>query len=64
MILTSITVLLDDNLNVQTTYGARQYPTTFVIDPAGVVRYMHLGEMKTEDLNGYVSELGPTAGST
>jgi peroxiredoxin len=52
-----INVLLDQNLDVQSAYGVNQFPTTFVLDPAGVVRYRHLGEMTEDDLFAYVDEL-------
>jgi thiol-disulfide isomerase/thioredoxin len=56
--ISGINVLLDENLDVQGAYGPSQFPTTYVLDPAGVVKYIHLGEMKTDDLAAYVAELG------
>ena len=57
----SVPVLLDSEYTVQTAYGADLFPTTFVIDPAGVVRDMHLGEMTIGDLNRYVTEITSSA---
>lgn len=50
-------VLLDNDLTVYEGYAVDRLPTTFVIDPTGVVRYKHYGEMTPEDLAAYVSEL-------
>lgn len=52
-----IPVLLDTEYQVQTAYSASLFPTTFVIDPSGIVRDMHLGEMTLADLNGYVDQI-------
>ncbi|MBI5667210.1 MAG: redoxin domain-containing protein [Chloroflexi bacterium] len=52
-----IPVLLDAQGNVFDLYNADRLPTTYVIDAQGVVRYVHLGEMKPDDLIAYVAEL-------
>lgn len=57
--ISGIQVLLDEKLDVQSAYGVRQFPTTYVLDSTGVVRYMHLGEMTTDDLLSYVDDLSP-----
>jgi peroxiredoxin len=49
---------LDGDLEIYNRYNVELLPTTYVIDPAGVVRYAHLGEMTAEDLSAYVAELG------
>lgn len=51
-------VLVDTTYRVQTAYGAKFFPSTFVIDEAGVVRELHTGEMTIEDLNDYVEQFG------
>jgi peroxiredoxin len=56
--ISGIPALLDANLEVYDRYDVQLLPTTYVIDPAGVVRYAHLGEMTAEDLSAYVAELG------
>lgn len=53
-----ISILLDRDYRVQTAYGVDLFPSTFVIDKAGIVRDMHLGEMTLDDLNGYVEQYG------
>jgi peroxiredoxin len=50
-------ILLDMNLDVNTLFDIKVLPTTYVIDPAGVVRYQHLGEMKPDDLAAYLDKL-------
>lgn len=52
-----IPVLLDAEGDVFDLYNADRLPTTYVIDAQGVVRYLHLGEMKPDDLIAYVAEL-------
>ena len=34
------------------------YPTTFLIDSKGILRNLHIGELKEDLLLGYLSELG------
>lgn len=55
--ISGLNVLLDQTLDVYNAYSINVMPTTFVIDPAGVVRYKHLGEMKIDDLQAYVDGL-------
>jgi hypothetical protein len=52
-----VPALLDTDLAVYDAYNIQLLPTTYVIDAAGVVRYMHLGEMTAEDLSTYLAEL-------
>lgn len=56
--ITGLPVLLDTDYRAQTAYDADLFPSTFVIDKAGVVQEMHLGEMKLSDLNNYVERFG------
>ena len=53
----ALPVLLDDTLDVYGAYGIERLPTTFVLDPAGTVRYKHLGEITAADLEAYVARL-------
>ncbi len=55
--ISGIPALLDTGLEIYDRYNVQLLPTTYVIDPAGVVRYAHLGEMTADDLNAYVAEL-------
>jgi len=55
-----LNVLLDTDLETYTAYDVQVMPTTFVIDPGGVVRYKHLGELKMKDLNAYLNEMKAT----
>lgn len=52
-----LTVLLDSNLDVNTAFDIRVLPTTYVLDPAGVVRYRYVGEIRLDELNAVVAEL-------
>jgi thiol-disulfide isomerase/thioredoxin len=55
--ISGIPIALDSEFTVETAYSVEFYPTTYVIDPAGIVYDVHLGEMKVEDLNNYVQRL-------
>lgn len=55
---TELTVLLDPDLTAYDAYGVNRLPVTFVVDPGGVVRYAHVGELTMDDLNTYRDELG------
>jgi len=44
-------VLLDPQLSVGRTYGARAIPMTMVIDPDGVIVYLRQGTVKTGELD-------------
>lgn len=53
-----VNVLLDSDLTVQDLYMVNLFPSTFVIDASGVVRDLHLGELKLDELNAYVEQYG------
>jgi peroxiredoxin len=53
----SIPVALDSDGAVNRLYRVLQLPITFVVDPAGVVRYEQLGEMTPELLQKYLDQL-------
>jgi peroxiredoxin len=55
--ISGLDILLDSNLDANTAYDILAMPTTFVVDPKGIVRYKHLGEMKPEDLAAYIGKL-------
>ena len=54
----SFPVLLDPGGNVQSLYRVRGYPTTFILDEEGIVRYHHIGLITEGQLDHYLSELG------
>jgi thiol-disulfide isomerase/thioredoxin len=49
-----IPVLLDPGGRVQELYRLRGYPTSFFLDPDGVIRFIHIGEMTASDLDNYL----------
>jgi thiol-disulfide isomerase/thioredoxin len=53
-----VPVLLDSDMSVSSAYAVEYFPSTFVIDPAGVVVDFHLGEMTLADLEQSVRETG------
>lgn len=57
----NLPVLLDPNQVVKADYGVQNLPTTFIIDEAGMVRFMKLGEMRFEEMGLYLQELQSTA---
>ncbi|MDE2749260.1 MAG: TlpA disulfide reductase family protein [Chloroflexota bacterium] len=55
--LRDLPVALDINEVVKLDYGVQNLPTTFVIDGAGTVRHVKLGEMKYEEMGVYLKAL-------
>lgn len=53
-----IPILLDPDFRTNTAYRADRIPMTYVVDPAGVVRDMHVGELRLDDLRAYVEQYG------
>lgn len=49
-----IPILLDTDFRINRAYDADFLPITYVVDPAGIVRNRHLGEMTLEQLNDFV----------
>jgi thiol-disulfide isomerase/thioredoxin len=56
--LTSIPVVLDENLNVRDQYGVFNIPITYGLDAEGVVREQQFGEVTLEDLRAFAEALG------
>jgi thiol-disulfide isomerase/thioredoxin len=52
-----IPVLLDPGGKVQELYRVRGYPTSFFVDRDGVIRFIHIGELKAGDLDNYLDQL-------
>jgi thiol-disulfide isomerase/thioredoxin len=48
--ISGLTVLLDANQDVSGAFAIDRFPTTYVIDAAGVVRFKYYGEMKLTDM--------------
>ena len=55
--ISNLPVAMDINEVVKRDYGVQNLPTTFVIDGAGEIRYMKLGEMTSEDMEAYLKAL-------
>ena len=53
----NLPVALDINEVVKLDYGVQNLPTTFVIDGAGTVRHVKLGEMQYEEMGVYLQAL-------
>lgn len=54
----SFPVLLDPGARVQEIYRVRGYPTTYILDENGIIRYHHIGLITEEQIYQYLSELG------
>jgi cytochrome c biogenesis protein CcmG/thiol:disulfide interchange protein DsbE len=54
----SFPVLLDPDGKVSDQYYLRGYPTTYFIDSEGVLRAIHVGELKEADISNYLSMMG------
>jgi len=59
----TLPALLDGEGDVGTVYGAFFLPMTVIVDPDGVVTAIHRGMISRDELNGYLSEIGPAEGS-
>ena len=51
-------VLLDPGGDVQALYRVRGYPTTYGVDPQGIVQFVHIGLMTEEQMDTYLTQLG------
>lgn len=51
-------VLIDRGSKVQELYRVRGYPTTFFLDPDGIIQHIHIGLLTPTQLNRYLSDLG------
>lgn len=54
----SFPILLDPGGEVQDLYRVRGYPTTYIVDREGKIRFHHIGLMTEEQLRGYLDQLG------
>lgn len=54
----SFPILLDPGGKIQELYRVRGYPTTFVVDKAGVIRFHHIGLITEQQLAGYLEQIG------
>jgi cytochrome c biogenesis protein CcmG, thiol:disulfide interchange protein DsbE len=51
-------LLLDPGREIESLYRVRGYPTTFVVDRAGVLQAVHLGSLESETLDDYLRSMG------
>lgn len=54
----SFPILLDPGGVVQDLYRVRGYPTTFILDESGIIRFHHIGLLREDQLSGYLSQMG------
>jgi len=53
----SFQILLDSENDVQKRYMVRGFPTTFVVDPDGILRVQHIGIITEKQLDGYLDTI-------
>ena len=53
-----VPVLIDTDSAQQQTYAIQIMPTTYIIDPDGIIRAVKFGEVTLEDLDGYIEAFG------
>lgn len=51
-------ILLDREGKVSSLYRVRGYPSTYILDGEGIVRYQHIGEISETQLKKYLENLG------
>jgi thiol-disulfide isomerase/thioredoxin len=54
----SLTVALSSDADFYRRFAVEQIPTTFIIDPAGMVRVRHIGALDAHDMAAYVQFVG------
>lgn len=54
----SFPIVLDGDGAVQELYRVRGYPSSFFVDPDGIVRFFHIGEMSESVMDTYLAEMG------
>jgi DsbE subfamily thiol:disulfide oxidoreductase len=53
----SFTILLDQDLHVLEGLGINGFPTSILIDPDGIIRYIHIGMLRPADLELHVTPI-------
>jgi peroxiredoxin len=51
-------LLLDPGGEIQSLYRILGYPTSYFVDPEGVIRAQHIGIMTESQLDGYLDQIG------
>jgi peroxiredoxin len=54
----SFPILIDSREDVQDLYRIWTYPTTFILDREGIIRYVHYGSMTGSQLESYLTGVG------
>ncbi len=53
----SFTILLDQDLHILQGLGISGFPTSILIDPNGIVKYIHIGMLRPADLDIHITPL-------
>ena len=51
-------ILMDNDGSVAMQYQVLGFPTTYFIDPNGIIKFLHVGVLTEEQLDGYLNLLG------
>jgi peroxiredoxin len=54
----SFPILLDPGGEIQALYRVRGYPTTYIVDREGKIRFHHIGLISEDQLLGYLDQMG------
>lgn len=54
----SFPIMIDTREDVQDLYHIWTYPTTFILDREGIIRYVHYGSMTDSQLESYLAGIG------
>jgi thiol-disulfide isomerase/thioredoxin len=58
--LTSLRILLDPSAEVRDLYLVRGLPTSFLVDPTGIVRWIKIGTVDSSEIESNLSKMGAT----
>ena len=56
----SFKILLDPDGKVQELYRIKGYPTTYVVDKDGIIRFQHIGSLSEKQIEEYLEAVGIT----
>jgi thiol-disulfide isomerase/thioredoxin len=53
-------ILLDPDVKIQELYHIKGYPTTYIVDKDGIIRFQHIGSLSEKQIEEYLEAVGIT----